>query len=106
MEYTIYSLILWFSSIWLVIAVFLGIWGLNVRAPRYILEKYPPKVVFLSQMPFSRYCERFVEKEDIEFFRYCQKRNKILLNCLIIVPCVLAASICLIIILRLSDFLK
>jgi hypothetical protein len=62
---------------WVIVEVFLIIWMFKARPQKKITDKYPKKVVSLSQKPFgSKWIEEMSE-EDIDVFRRYQYRIRV-----------------------------
>jgi hypothetical protein len=78
------DLIYVFINIWAVSFVFISWWMLKAKPCKNVVNKYPRKIVFLSQMPFGKRWIKFVDSEDLHLMEKYQYRIKLWYLALII----------------------
>lgn len=71
-----YPLRYYLFIIWIVSQIILIIWMSKVQPGRYFSDRYPMKVLILSQLPFGRW-KNSINKEDLDRFKRYQYRFKI-----------------------------
>ncbi len=63
--------------IWVIAEIFIIKWMFSARPTKDITEKYPKKIIFMSQFPFGKFWKMYVEHEDLEIMAKYQYRIKI-----------------------------
>jgi hypothetical protein len=63
--------------IWIILEIVIFKWMFNLKPGKNLKDKYPKKIIFLSQLPFGSRWKNSVDKEDIELFENYQHRIKI-----------------------------
>jgi len=78
MNFNMLDVILYFFlPIWIVAEIFIGKWLFKAKPEKKIMDKYPKKIIFLSQIPFGKTWMKNVDKEDIRLLQTYQHRIRV-----------------------------
>jgi hypothetical protein len=73
--------------IWVIVELFLVKWMFKSKPDRNRINKYPKKIIFMSQLPLGSKWKKRVDKDDIKIFEQYQNRIKVWSGSVIIFFC-------------------
>ncbi len=95
MNFNAMKLFLYLSiAIWGVAEIFMAKWMFKAKPNKNLMDKYPRKVVFLSQLPFGKNWKKYIDKDDVRLMEPYQHRIKVWFLS-IIIPLLLIPFICI-----------
>jgi hypothetical protein len=78
MDFKVFDVVLYFVlPVWVVVEIFIGRWLFKAKPDKKITDKYPKKVIFLSQIPFGKTWMKNVAKEDVKLLQSYQQRIRV-----------------------------
>jgi len=70
--------------LFLVLLVSVGLWALRGTLPKDVRDRYPKRVGYMSQLPFTEQWRASVSTEDLPLFLTARRRHHVLLMVLLL----------------------
>ena len=71
------AILYFFVPAWIVTETLIVIWMFKATPDKNIKDKYPRKVIILSQLPFGKSWAKNIDKEDVRLLQTYQRRIRV-----------------------------
>ena len=71
------AILYFFVPAWIVAETLIVIWMFKAKPDKNIRDKYPRKVIILSQLPFGKSWRKNIDKDDVRLLQTYQHRIRV-----------------------------